>query len=524
MIVDTPGAQTIKIPIVGPGYVGRSSDFDAQRLVNFYVEMDKGGKEPMALVGTPGLSIWADLGAALIRGMHIFNGLVYVVQGGKLYSINNAGVKSSALGTLASSSGRVVMTDNGLSPTGGDQLAIADGTWLYIWNVKTSAWTQTTIPATTVTFIDGYFICDIGGGQWQQSALYDGTTWSGLDKSTADAFPDNLLAVMNYSQNLLLFGEYTTEIWYDTGAGHPTFARIQGAMAMYGTAAKYSIARGDNSVFWLAQQLNNDQGELIGVVRANGYTPQIVTPTPILYQWSKYTTVADAFAYFYTSEGHTFYVITFPTANATWAYDTSTGFWHEWSSYPLSGAYSVGRHISNAYAYFNGKHLVGDYQSGKIYQIDSALYSENGNPIVSMRTFQHISDNMRNTFWHSLQIDGEIGVGDGSTVSNSTLAGIPNLGTQLFGDVTFGNGAGTVGQPGTSEPYVPNAVLEWSNDGGHTWSNRHAMPMGAQGQYSNRLIWRRLGKSRTRTYRLSISDPVKRMITGGIAEVTMGYS
>ncbi|MGL4680093.1 MAG: hypothetical protein ACRCWC_12040, partial [Plesiomonas shigelloides] len=46
----------------------------------------------------------------------------------------------------------------------------------------------------------------------------------------------------------------------------------------------------------------------------------------------------------------------------------------------------------------------------------------------------------------------------------------------------------------------------WSDDGGHTWSNLHTVPMGFQGQTGRRVIWRRLGmtqKLRDRVYEVS---------------------
>jgi hypothetical protein len=63
----------------------------------------------------------------------------------------------------------------------------------------------------------------------------------------------------------------------------------------------------------------------------------------------------------------------------------------------------------------------------------------------------------------------------------------------------------------------PQAMLRWSDDGGHTWSNEHWKSMGAIGQYGYRTIWRRLGmtqKLRDRVYEVSGTDPVKIAIMG----------
>ena len=79
-------------PICGPGYAGRSLNLDAQRLVNLYPEVSqKDAKDVIALVGTPGTVLWAQVGDYPVRGMHVFNGLLYVVAGNRLYSVDEGG-------------------------------------------------------------------------------------------------------------------------------------------------------------------------------------------------------------------------------------------------------------------------------------------------------------------------------------------------------------------------------------------------------------------------------------------------
>ena len=55
----------------------------------------------------------------------------------------------------------------------------------------------------------------------------------------------------------------------------------------------------------------------------------------------------------------------------------------------------------------------------------------------------------------------------------------------------------------------PQLMLQWSDDGGHTWSDEHWVSAGALGRYGARAIWRRLGRTRGRLYRVVISDPIK---------------
>lgn len=55
----------------------------------------------------------------------------------------------------------------------------------------------------------------------------------------------------------------------------------------------------------------------------------------------------------------------------------------------------------------------------------------------------------------------------------------------------------------------PEFLLRWSDDGGHEFSDWHAIKIGKIGEYTKRAVWRRLGRSRKRTFELVVTDPVK---------------
>jgi hypothetical protein len=76
----------------------------------------------------------------------------------------------------------------------------------------------------------------------------------------------------------------------------------------------------------------------------------------------------------------------------------------------------------------------------------------------------------------------------------------------------------------TGQGSDPQAMLQWSDDGGYTWSNEHWVDVGAKGQYSTRVKWNALGSSRDRVFRFVISDPVKCVLIGATVNVDMGAS
>lgn len=66
-----------------------------------------------------------------------------------------------------------------------------------------------------------------------------------------------------------------------------------------------------------------------------------------------------------------------------------------------------------------------------------------------------------------------------------------------------------------------SAILQWSNDGGKTWSAELRRSMGKIGEYELRARWHRLGAHRNWMVRIIISDPVPVRINGAYARVEM---
>jgi hypothetical protein len=66
--------------------------------------------------------------------------------------------------------------------------------------------------------------------------------------------------------------------------------------------------------------------------------------------------------------------------------------------------------------------------------------------------------------------------------------------------------------------------LRYSDDFGNTWSTPQARSLGKIGEYAKRVIWRRLGQSRTRVFEVRVSDPVAVTILGAELDATPGVS
>jgi len=499
----------MKTPILGSAYVARSINAADNRMVNLFPEIiPEGGKEPAFLNRAPGLTKLATVGTGPIRGLWTFNGIGYVVSGSELYKItSNYG--ATKLGDV-SGTGPVSMADNGT------QLFIACGGPSYIYNSLTNVFVQITDPdfpgALTVGYLDGYFVFIEPNSQkvWV-TALLEGTSVDPLDFASAEGSPDNLVGMIVDHREVWLYGTNSVEVWYDAGNQDFPLQRIQGAYNEIGCAATYSVAKLDNGLFWLGADA---RGQGI-VYRANGYTGQRVSTHAIEYAIAQYPIISDAVAYTYQQEGHAFYVLTFPSANATWVYDVSTQAWHE------RAAFSNGlflRHRSNCQMAFNSKIVVGDFANGNLYAFDLDVYADNGSPQKWLRSWRALptgQNNLTRTAHHSLQLDCQSGVG----INNSAGTDPSFLTTEdgLFLITESGDYLLAVSGDSFTIGFDPQVMLRWSDDGGHTWSNEHWATLGKIGVYQQRVFWRRLGmtlKLRDRVYELSGTDPVKIAIMG----------
>lgn len=467
----------MRTPILGSAYVARSVNAADARMVNLFPEIvPEAGKEPAFLNRAPGLRLLASVGLGPIRGLWAFGGYMYVVSRDKLYKVDS-GYNATELGTVAGTSGPVSMSDNGT------QLFVACNPQGYIYNATTDVFQQITDAdypgAVTVGYLDGYFVFSEPNSQriWITSLL-DGTSVDPLDFASAEGAPDGVVGIIIDHRELWVYGTNSVEVWYNSGNADFPLSRIQGAFNELGCAAAYSIAKMDNGLFWLGQDA---RGQGI-VYRANGYTGQRISTHAVEWQIQQYNDISDAIGYTYQQEGHSFYVLTFPSANKTWVYDASTQAWHERAGF-AAGEFT--RHRSNCQVFFNGETIVGDYENANLYAFDLDVYADNGATQKWLRSWRALptgQNNLNATAHHTLQIDMESGTG-------------------------LNSGQG-------SDPQV---ILRWSDDGGHTWSNEHWMSMGKIGEYYRRAIRRRLGmteKLRDRVYEISGTDPVKIVIMG----------
>lgn len=416
----------------GAAYTIQNISANCQRAVNLYPQPDESrvGKNSAYLLSTPGLNRVADLTSIAdggVRGTYTAsNERFFVVAAGVLVEL---GSTWNILGTYAlpSETGLtpVTMTDNG------QDMMIATGPNGYWFNFATNTLTQITdavfFGAVGCGFIDGFVVFNQPGTQifWKTN-LYS-TVIDPLGFASAEGNPDNLITLLCDHREIWLFGNTSTEVWYDSGGANFPFSFIQGAYISHGIVAPYSAVRLDNTTFWLG---NDEFGSGIAY-RANGYAPVRISTFAMEQAWQKYPTIADAVAWTYQQDGHSFYVLNFPSGDATWVYDAATGLWHERAYLGTldfnDGALHRGR--PNAHSFAFGRHIVGDWQTGYLYELAPQFKDDDGREIVRLRSAPYIDNELKRVIYSQFQLDMEVGspaaivVGSAPTIALSTPRG-----------------------------------------------------------------------------------------------------
>jgi hypothetical protein len=269
------------------------------------------------------------------------------------------------------------------------------------------------VPAVQCAFIDDYFLVQASYNSrfFNCSALLDGSTWDPLDAAAKEGYPDNLSALFADHQEVYLLGsEGSTEVWADTGAAPPAFpfARNNAGSIHFGCWAPNSPVRLGNGVAWIAGDSANpsSRGGPVAVL-AEGFLPRRVSTHAVEAAWAAYGTIADAVAYSYVENGHNFWEIHFPTADATWVYDATEQLWHQRGWWNGTG---WGRERGWVHACVDvgsgQQHFVGDWENGDVYTMAPSLTLDNVTPIYWRRTAPYISDEEKRVAGHRFQLDG----------------------------------------------------------------------------------------------------------------------
>jgi len=457
------------VPLAIQSYTSGAPPISTERLINGYAESQpKSARTPVAIFGSPGIETFTTCGNGPVRGGIKMGGTLYVVSDTRLFSVTTTGT-ATEVGAGIEGTSRVGIAQNG------SEICIVNGVFGYIYDT-TNGLQQITDPsfnpgAKTVQFLDSYFVFDWPGtNKFFHSELLDGLNYIATNFASAESHPDYVVGVLNHGNRLFIFGEETIEPWFDAGASDFPFRIVDGATIPFGCIAPLSITQFDNSPFFL--------GDDKVYYRLNGINPMRVSTHAIESIWQTYATCADAESTTFSFNGHKFISLKFLTANACWTLDLATGLWHERESLEDSGATRRWRGNTSFEAY--GKTFIGDELSGKIGTLSSSVYTEFSSNFSMVLVNPPIHDPRgRRMFMPLYELEIDKGVG-----------------------LNTGQG---------SDPQI---MLQISDTRGHTYSEQEKWKsMGETGKYGGICLrWDRLGSFYSRVIKLTVSDPVKRVI------------
>lgn len=453
---------------VGGAYTGKNAAGAFETCVNWFPSAIEtpGGVAPVELLPTPGLSVFATASGGVGRAAWAGDGRCFLVFDGDLYELASDGTLTNR-GTMAYDANPATISTNG---DAGNQLLVTSGGNAYVYDLTAN--TLTLVIAGDCLMggvVDGYGVI-FGAAQFRISELFDLATWDPTQYALRSIQPDLWQAMLVDPYGYVtLFGSKTSESWQNTGAFPFPFAPDRTGLMEEGIAAPFSVKQAGKHKVWLSTNGNGGYQ----VIAAQGFSPRRISTHGLEAAISKYASVADAEADTYEHEGHAFYLLTFPTAGVTWAYDFATQQWHQRAEL-VAGAWTSYR--PRFYCHAFGRHLAVDRSGATVWALSDDVYTgADGAGITRERTFYPGGATNSPVFYDRLEIHVEAGVG-----------------------LTAGS----------AEDVAPRLALAVSNNYGKTWGVERTKPIGARGQYGQRCAWWGLGQATGRAYRLRSSAAV----------------
>lgn len=474
---------------LGPSYVAQSPLADGERTMNWYVEPAQvpGESGPMALYPTPGVTALVTADDAPGRAIIAVKDRTFCVMGRTFYEI-------SSIYGLTERNASTPMVDDGKPATiswngdGGGELFITSGNYGYLFTLGSNTFAQVRDPdvdggSTMGAQLDGYFIAlDTTTSTIYISDLLDGTTWDATQFQQRSIESDPWVSIAVLNRQLWLLGSLTSEVWFNSGETPFPFQPHPSGLVQYGCAAPYSTTVTGTTLIWLAATR-----EGIGqVVQTSDFTPDVVSSFAVSTALAGYASIGDAIGDSYSEIGHTFYVLSFPTVQKTWAFDVTTTMALSSSQrWAERGTWIDEENVYEAWhpcysTYQNDELLILDRTKGVLYRLSHTIGTDVGSRVI--RRIRR---------------------------PPSLFQGNQVLRVGAF-ELLLEPGLGTVSGQGSN----PQVALRISGDGGKTFGNERLSGAGKIGSFGTRTRWLRCGSGRRWMPEIVVTDPIPWKLLG----------
>lgn len=428
----------------------------------------------------PGLTSFADPAVAGYRGGILVNGLLYIVVGTTVKTIDSDGVVTD-VGTLAGSD-KVSFARNNETTPKIQCVSPANGAFAVTSASVTSFTGGGALPAPNSTCgQDGYIFWLIGDNRLF-AAGPNSTTVNANTYTTVQSRPTgNALRVVPYKGQLLCFASRFLEIYANTANAFPKFPYTRYAVidcGLYGRNAIAGWEDGFGALHWVGPG-----PEGLCVYGLNGPEPVEVSPPDLdrLIQAIPEEDADTLEAFCYQADGKNFWVLSSPTW--TWELNLNTRKWNERDS--LSGGLAVRWRATGPSVNAFGRWFVGDSLDTDILYIDPTSEQENGNRI----RFR---------------------------MESAAVVNFPNRTQIARADFNFVTGVGQ-SSSATETGRNPKVAIACSRDGGVHWDNSRFRELGEAANGRRRVYVTNCGMSGpygTR-WRLDLTDEVFASFSGG---------
>ena len=567
--------------IVGVSYQAPMTLQDAENAINWYIEVAEvdGAKEPIALLGAPGKNPIITTQTGPVRGLWVLPGglLALAVTGNTLYLITAtvpatqtsiAQFAVTAVGTLLTNSGPVVMRDNGVvSNAKGGYVFIVDGSCWYYYAIVGVTNAVTFIASTNGTATltlpgvlpAGLIIAPTATLSSSSGDIVSGTYISSINYNTPSITMNANATGTNASETITLtvapFGQITDpgvvpadrllfiEGWIlanQTGTRTficsgptpytQTFPGSFFALKDSSTDNLITLYEMNREAWMIGERTsevwynNEGQNNNFPFSRVPGVGPQIGCS-------AKHSITRMNTSLVWLAKNEQGENVVIKTSQYDWVRISNHAIETAIASYPL---------VSDAigFSYEEGGHsfyVLIFPTADQTWVYDDTATAHLQKPCWHQRlSFDPMAGQYHrdrsNCFMNmqDLRLVGDYQSGQIHQMSRAyyTDAGYPLRAqrrckhiwkdndrtrvSQSSLQIEFTPGVGLQSGQGSS----PQAMLRWSNDGGFTWSNEYWRSIGAAGATRNRAKWNRLGRARDRIYEVNMSDPVPRDIIG----------
>ena len=302
----------------------------------------------------------------------------------------------------------VAGTTGSTGPTDTSGTAFSNGSATLVWAGIAATATallngfptsSTVVPG--AAYFDTYIFVLTADGKIWNSEPNNPNNWDALNFITAEAEPDQGVALAKHLNYLIAFGQWSTEFFYDAAntVGSPLLPN-QTFRIEFGCANGDSVVEMEQTVVWVG--VGQNTGRM--VLMLDGTRPVQVSDASIerILNASSLTNVRS---YSLKVAGHYFYVLNLLDDNMTLVLDVKSKQWCIWTSY-LNNQEDILDGVF--YTSYNNKGYSLDNLDGKLYNISEDSYSDDAGPIqFRIRTNLIDASSTKRKFIGRLEIVGD---------------------------------------------------------------------------------------------------------------------